>query len=94
MIGPKLQRLRSRGSAQVSSVAFARQNDTLKWWQRAVIYEIAVISFQDSDGNGKGDLQGLIDRIDYLEWLGIDAVWLTPIYPSPQGCSTLFTESS
>jgi alpha-glucosidase len=55
----------------------------VKWWQGSVFYEIAVISFQDSDGDGRGDLRGLIDRIDYLEWLGVDAVWLTPIYPSP-----------
>jgi alpha-glucosidase len=53
------------------------------WWQRAVIYEIATVSFQDSDGDGKGDLAGLLSRTDYLEWLGIDAVWLTPIFPSP-----------
>ncbi len=57
--------------------------DTLKWWQRAVIYEIAPVSFQDSNGDGKGDLAGLGNRIDYLEWLGVDAVWLTPIYRSP-----------
>ena len=57
--------------------------DTLKWWQRAVIYEIAPVSFQDSNGDGKGDLPGLIRRLDYLEWLGVDAVWLTPIYRSP-----------
>ncbi len=55
----------------------------ISWWQRAVIYEIAPISFQDSNGDGKGDLAGLFSRIDYLEWLGVDAVWLTPIYPSP-----------
>ena len=55
----------------------------LKWWQRAVFYEIALISFQDSNGDGHGDLPGLISRLDYLEWLGIDAVWLTPIYRSP-----------
>ncbi len=54
-----------------------------KWWQQAVIYEIAPISFQDSDGDGKGDLNGLIGRIDYLVWFGVDAVWLTPIFPSP-----------
>jgi alpha-glucosidase len=53
------------------------------WWKRAVIYQIAVQSFQDSDGDGKGDLRGLIERIDHLSWLGVDAVWLTPIYPSP-----------
>lgn len=57
--------------------------DRLKWWQRAVIYEIAPVSFQDSNGDGKGDLPGLIRRIDYLQWLGADAVWLTPIYLSP-----------
>jgi alpha-glucosidase len=55
----------------------------LQWWQRAVFYEIAPISFQDSNGDGQGDLPGLIARVDYLEWLGIDAVWLTPIYRSP-----------
>src|SRR3954471_10519538 len=53
------------------------------WWESAVIYEIALISFQDSDGDGKGDLAGLTSRIDYLKWLGVDAVWLTPIYKSP-----------
>ncbi|MET4092331.1 alpha-amylase family glycosyl hydrolase [Bradyrhizobium sp. S3.5.5] len=53
------------------------------WWETAVIYEIALISFQDSNGDGKGDLAGLMSRIDYLKWLGVDAVWLTPIYRSP-----------
>jgi alpha-glucosidase len=53
------------------------------WWATAVIYEIAPISFQDSDGDGKGDLAGLLARIDYLKWLGVDAVWLTPIFKSP-----------
>ena len=53
------------------------------WWRRAVIYEIAPISFQDSNGDGKGDLPGLLQRIDYLKWLGVDAVWLTPVQKSP-----------
>lgn len=53
------------------------------WWQKAVIYEIYPRSFQDSDGDGVGDLQGIIDRLGYLTWLGIDAIWITPIYPSP-----------
>ncbi|WP_458757636.1 alpha-amylase family glycosyl hydrolase [Afipia sp. TerB] len=53
------------------------------WWQTAVIYEIAVISFQDSDGDGKGDLPGLLARLDYLEWLGVGAIWITPIFRSP-----------
>src|SRR4051794_20118805 len=53
------------------------------WWQRAVVYQIAVKSFQDSNGDGKGDLPGLIGHIDYLSWLGVNAVWLSPIQPSP-----------
>jgi hypothetical protein len=57
--------------------------DENAWWRSAVIYEIALISFQDSDDDGKGDLAGLTSRIDYLKWLGVDAVWLTPIYKSP-----------
>lgn len=61
----------------------AESRDKRAWWQSAVIYEIALISFQDSNGDGKGDLVGLMARIDYLKWLGVDAVWLTPIYRSP-----------
>lgn len=54
------------------------------WWKHAVIYEIYPRSFQDSDGDGVGDLNGITSRLDYLQWLGIDAVWITPMYPSPQ----------
>lgn len=61
----------------------AESNDGTAWWQSAVIYEISPISFQDSNGDGKGDLAGLLSRIEYLKWLGVDAVWLTPIYNSP-----------
>jgi alpha-glucosidase len=53
------------------------------WWRRGIFYEIAPISFQDSNDDGQGDLPGLMRRLDYLEWLGINVVWLTPIYPSP-----------
>src|SRR5215211_3939994 len=56
---------------------------TSDWWRRAVIYEVATISFQDTNGDGKGDLPGLISRLDHLTWLGVDAVWLTPVFPSP-----------
>lgn len=58
-------------------------NTMVRWWQSAVIYEIYPRSFQDSNGDGIGDLEGIIQRLSYLEWLGIDAVWITPIYPSP-----------
>jgi alpha-glucosidase len=56
---------------------------TSHWWRRAIIYQIYPLSFQDSDGDGKGDLAGILSRLDYLQHLGIDAVWLGPIYPSP-----------
>jgi oligo-1,6-glucosidase len=54
------------------------------WWRSAVVYQVYPRSFADSDGDGIGDLRGLIDRLDHLELLGVDVVWLSPIYPSPQ----------
>ncbi len=54
------------------------------WWKHAVVYEIYPRSFQDSNGDGIGDLNGITSRLDYLKSLGVDAIWLTPIYPSPQ----------
>lgn len=53
------------------------------WWSHAVIYEIYPRSFQDSDGDGVGDLKGVTQRLDYLKALGVDAIWLTPFFPSP-----------
>ncbi|MFD2247849.1 alpha-amylase family glycosyl hydrolase [Pontibacter ruber] len=53
------------------------------WWQESVIYQIYPRSFQDSNGDGVGDLRGIISRLNYLQWLGIDAIWISPIYPSP-----------
>jgi alpha-glucosidase len=54
------------------------------WWRSAAFYQIYVRSFQDSDGDGVGDLQGIRSRLPYLKQLGVDALWLTPFYPSPQ----------
>lgn len=54
-----------------------------KWWQDSVIYQIYPRSFQDSNDDGIGDLRGIIKRLDYLEKLGIDAIWLSPVYQSP-----------
>src|ERR1035437_8526508 len=54
------------------------------WWKHAVLYEIYPRSFQDSNGNGMGDLNGITQRLGYLQTLGVDAIWLAPMYPSPQ----------
>lgn len=56
----------------------------LKWWQKTVFYQIYPRSFSDGNGDGIGDLPGMIHRLDYLQDLGVDAVWLSPHYPSPQ----------
>ncbi len=53
------------------------------WWQHGVVYQIYPRSFQDTDGDGVGDLTGIHQRLDYLSWLGIDAIWISPIFPSP-----------
>jgi oligo-1,6-glucosidase len=57
---------------------------TEPWWRSAVVYQIYPRSFADSNGDGIGDLRGIIDHLDYLEHLGVDVVWLSPIYASPQ----------
>jgi alpha-glucosidase len=56
---------------------------TPEWWRSAVTYQIYVRSFYDSDGDGNGDLNGIINKMDYLEHLGVDAIWLTPFFRSP-----------
>ena len=56
----------------------------LKWWQKSPVYEVYVRSFKDSDGDGTGDLNGITSKLDYLQSLGIGALWLTPCYVSPQ----------
>src|SRR5947208_3671849 len=53
------------------------------WWQRALIYQIYPLSFQDSDGDGRGHLPGVLAHLDNLQWLGVDAVWLGPVYRTP-----------
>ena len=76
--------------AQTTPPAAAAQAKTSQpsnsdpWWKHAVIYEIYPRSFQDSTGDGIGDINGITSRLDYLHQLGVDAIWITPMYPSPQ----------
>ena len=69
----KLEMAQNRGSTMTDT----------EWWKRAVIYQIYPRSFQDSDGDGIGDLNGIRRRLDYLAWLGVNAIWISPIFPSP-----------
>src|SRR5215471_1495002 len=55
----------------------------LAWWQRGIIYQIVVPSFRDSNGDGLGDLAGVVEKLDYLRSLGVDGIWLSPFYRSP-----------
>ena len=55
-----------------------------KWWQNAVIYQVYPRSYCDSDGDGIGDIPGLISKLDYIQHLGVDAIWLSPVFKSPQ----------
>src|SRR5687767_137594 len=54
-----------------------------EWWQKGIVYQVYPRSFLDSNGDGVGDLTGVGSKLDYLQWIGVDAVWLSPIYPSP-----------
>lgn len=71
-----------RLSAQNKFLETIQKNDT-KWWKEAVVYQIYPRSFKDSDGDGVGDLKGIISKLDYIKSLGVDAIWLNPIYTSP-----------
>ena len=54
-----------------------------EWWRDAVLYQVYPRSYRDSDGDGVGDLRGIVDSLDHLAWLGVDALWLNPVMPSP-----------
>jgi len=69
--------------AQSSKAEHAHQKAQDPWWKHAVIYEIYPRSFKDSNGDGIGDINGITSRLDYVRDLGIDAIWISPMYPSP-----------
>lgn len=66
-----------------ASGAGSEATDTAGWWKHAVVYQVYPRSFQDSDGDGIGDLRGVLQRLDHLERLGVDVLWLSPVYRSP-----------
>lgn len=68
----------------MSKTISATETGNLRWWKDAVIYEVYIRSFADGNNDGIGDLQGVASRVPYLASLGVDAIWLTPFYPSPQ----------
>ncbi|MFL6600254.1 MAG: glycoside hydrolase family 13 protein [Steroidobacteraceae bacterium] len=88
----KLLRLLCRATGLLAVLFFAQPAQSQpaarphaqKWWQNAVLYEIYPRSFQDSNGDGVGDLNGITQRLDYLQALGVDAIWIGPMFPSPQ----------
>ena len=75
--------LAQQAASQVSKAEHAHSKAQGPWWKQAVIYEIYPRSFQDSNGDGVGDINGITSRLDYLRDLGIDAIWISPMYPSP-----------
>src|SRR5690625_74290 len=60
------------------------ENMSEAWWKKSVVYQIYPKSFLDTTGSGTGDIQGIISKLDYIKKLGVDVIWLTPIYKSPQ----------
>lgn len=62
---------------------FHREMEQNPWWQTGVIYQVYPRRFMDASGDGVGDLAGIIEKLGYLSWLGVNAIWLNPIYPSP-----------
>ncbi len=73
-----------QGAARADAQSTAMPSHDETWWKHAVLYEIYPRSFQDSDGDGVGDLNGITQRLDYVQKLGIDAIWLAPTFPSPE----------
>jgi len=76
--------MHTAGAQKASTQKAGAHSSADPWWKHAVVYEIYPRSFQDSNGDGIGDLNGITQRLDYLKNLGIDAIWIAPMFPSPQ----------
>jgi maltose alpha-D-glucosyltransferase/alpha-amylase len=74
---------RRRGRSSASGSRRSRLADDPRWYQKAVFYEVVPRGFYDANNDGTGDLSGIVDKLDYLSWLGIDCIWLLPFYQSP-----------
>ena len=61
-----------------------KKNFNQKWWHKSVVYQIYPKSFNDTTGSGEGDIRGIIEKLDYLKELGVEVIWITPMYKSPQ----------
>ncbi len=83
LAGSGNKHLPDRAGIQFAGSGFKTRIMQALWWQQGVVYQVYPRSFQDSDGDGVGDLRGIISRLDYLQWFGVDAIWISPIYPSP-----------
>ena len=83
LAAPKASRGQAARFKPRMGVHSAEQANEQNWWRNAVIYQVYPRSFQDTNGDGIGDLKGVIEHLDYLQKLGVDAIWLSPVYPSP-----------
>lgn len=73
----------AKAESAPAPVSIQQSSDYPLWWKEAIFYQIYPRSFKDTNGDGIGDIQGIIEKLDYLKGLGINAIWMTPHYDSP-----------